>query len=807
MRGLREVVTSCLGPRCARVARRGRGVAALALFVCGANSSHAQCGWSTVGDQSIAGINQSVEKMTTWDPDGSGPIAPRVVIAGGVTLGGTTPLAGIAWWDTQTSSWQSLQPPGAGDSDRFSCAPGEACFSVINSLFTINNTLVIAGNLFIGNDENTVFGEFGIAYWTGSRWRGVGTGVPFSDRGLASIVQAAGGNGSRLLAACVDGLWVLTGSLETGTWQRENPDFENAFTLEMLQVGSNVVRFRRTDGVPDANSVERFSAGSWLPFGGNTAAFTPTDAFIDPSGTLYVAFLSQGGSELTLVRKLQGNTFVDVGSPMIGTVSQLAMRQGVLFAVGSISETAGGSTRGIARFVGEDWEPAGTNTLSEDRPGFGARSQVRAAAGAGNLLFVGGTFIEAGSTQVANIAAFDGSNWLATPSGGNNGAPSVLKLDASGNLLAAGFFSRIGGISANNIARFNPQTNSWSPLGPGLPDAPPDIESWISPEGERIIAGTTPVRSWDGTQWQEFGTSVVTNPLFEGINRIQQFDGDLLLLGRSMRLQFGTLRWDGFDWSPYVGNGPFDSVYSIARFGDKVIAGGSFPDDNFFFNAGVNQLSSDNEWTDFVEEVPPFLINQLIPFNNTLVAVGSIARAGFTNIESWDGTAWSRLGGGTDGPVQTAVVYRGDLIIGGIFSRAGNVPAKNLARWNGTSWSAFPIELRNAFVGSSIDGIAALVVQGDSLYVAGTFADPTLGFGIVRWTDCATSSCDSIDFNADGLFPSDQDLIDFLTVLAGGTCSNDPLCNDIDFNNNGLFPEDNDLLSLLSILAGGECVQ
>jgi hypothetical protein len=73
--------------------------------------------------------------------------------------------------------------------------------------------------------------------------------------------------------------------------------------------------------------------------------------------------------------------------------------------------------------------------------------------------------------------------------------------------------------------------------------------------------------------------------------------------------------------------------------------------------------------------------------------------------------------------------------------------------------------------------------------------------------DCALPArCDSIDFNNDGLFPDDNDLVDFLAVLAGGSCSNDPFCNDIDFNNNGLFPEDNDLLSLLSILAGGPCI-
>lgn len=69
--------------------------------------------------------------------------------------------------------------------------------------------------------------------------------------------------------------------------------------------------------------------------------------------------------------------------------------------------------------------------------------------------------------------------------------------------------------------------------------------------------------------------------------------------------------------------------------------------------------------------------------------------------------------------------------------------------------------------------------------------------------------CDTIDFNRDGLFPDDNDIVDFLNVLAGGPCSNDPPagtgCGDIDFNNDGLFPSDDDLVGLLRVLAGGEC--
>lgn len=64
--------------------------------------------------------------------------------------------------------------------------------------------------------------------------------------------------------------------------------------------------------------------------------------------------------------------------------------------------------------------------------------------------------------------------------------------------------------------------------------------------------------------------------------------------------------------------------------------------------------------------------------------------------------------------------------------------------------------------------------------------------------------CSGLDFNNDGIFPSDEDLVDFLRVLAGGACSTEA-CNSIDFNGDGIFPADEDLLAFLRVLAGEAC--
>jgi hypothetical protein len=65
--------------------------------------------------------------------------------------------------------------------------------------------------------------------------------------------------------------------------------------------------------------------------------------------------------------------------------------------------------------------------------------------------------------------------------------------------------------------------------------------------------------------------------------------------------------------------------------------------------------------------------------------------------------------------------------------------------------------------------------------------------------------CDSIDFNGDGLYPDNLDLVDFLSVFGGGACSNDPNCGDVDFNNDGLYPDNEDILSLFRVFGGGAC--
>ena len=86
------------------------------------------------------------------------------------------------------------------------------------------------------------------------------------------------------------------------------------------------------------------------------------------------------------------------------------------------------------------------------------------------------------------------------------------------------------------------------------------------------------------------------------------------------------------------------------------------------------------------------------------------------NIARWDGSNWSALGSGTNGEVTSIAISGTDIFIGGQFTMAGGVAANYVAKWNGTNWSP---------VGTGPGHpVYDLEMSGSTIYVGGGIWDP-----------------------------------------------------------------------------------
>jgi hypothetical protein len=135
---------------------------------------------------------------------------------------------------------------------------------------------------------------------------------------------------------------------------------------------------------------------------------------------------------------------------------------------------------------------------------------------------------------------------------------------------------------------------------------------------------------------------------------------------------------------------------------------------------------------------------------NVLYAAGGIDLAGSDISHSNPGTvvhnilttdaalSFADVGGGTNGPIYAMTVYKNELYVGGRFTTAGGVSAHNIAKWNGTAWSALGEgTAKNVSYGDS--AVFCLTTYHDTLYAGGYF-DKAGGLNtprIAKWDGAA----------------------------------------------------------------------
>lgn len=69
----------------------------------------AQCALQpTATGRGVPSLDGSADCLCEWDPDGAGPLGPRLVVSGWFTLAGDLPANGVAMFDPATNQWSPL---------------------------------------------------------------------------------------------------------------------------------------------------------------------------------------------------------------------------------------------------------------------------------------------------------------------------------------------------------------------------------------------------------------------------------------------------------------------------------------------------------------------------------------------------------------------------------------------------------------------------------------------------------------------------------------------------------------------------
>jgi len=277
------------------------GLASASALLGFSATSLGQCQWQALGSP---GTNNAVYSLMEWDPDGAGPLPPRLLVGGAFTMaGGNSSIRQIAAFDG--TAWTGF---------------GSGFFVPLSTAAIYAMAVLSTGELVVGGDFQTANGVAApyVARWTGTTWAPLGTG-------MNSPVRA--------LAVTPSGLLIAGGD----------------FTIA---------------GGVMCNHVAKWNGTAWSPMAGGAQNGSVFALLALPDGDVVVGggFVFVNGMSMRGVARWNSstNTWSPLGTgtnPVIfGTVlTLLRTTNGDLYAGGGFAIANGGPADNITRFDTPNW--------------------------------------------------------------------------------------------------------------------------------------------------------------------------------------------------------------------------------------------------------------------------------------------------------------------------------------------------------------------------------------------------------------------------------------------------------------------
>ena len=396
-----------------------------------------------------------------------------------------------------------------------------------------------------------------------------------------------------------------------------------------------------------------------------------------------------------------------------GDVHAAVIFQGDLWVAGSFEQAGSAFVRNVARWDGSSWHSSGQ-----------IDGIVRALVVHDGVLYAGGSIDGVEGQAASGLAVLHDEvwePWLSIESPGSTRPPVVFTLHSTDEaLFIGGRFSQIDGIEQNSLAVWQNEV-----IDPDFPSLGSENEcrdivgssESLYVGGELSEAGEVPVRGiahWDGITWNDLdgGLDGAVHALLENEDGLYA-GGDFFHEDQSGIRSIG--RWTGSEWEALDGGvrGESPIVRALLTYQGEVVVGGDFT------IAGSRQVNrmvrwADEQWGTMSGAMSSGRIRALTGYRGTVLAAGNFTQASSHtaySVATWNGF-WNPVGvgRGMDAAVLDLSPYEDQILAGGAFVRAGRSLAGRISIWTGTKWTAENTQFNDWVL--AVAGIDNLIAAG-----------------------------------------------------------------------------------------------